>query len=184
MFPPADKYRGKDGKHHLSWRVHILPFVEELKLYQEFRLDQPWDSPHNKKLIAKMPDVYKSRSFDIPLQATIKAGRTTFLAPVGEGTAFGGAASATFGKFRDGTSNTVVLVEVKPERAVPWTAPDDYTFDPKDPAAGLMIRADGRWLCAFADGSVNQLRRDIPPETFLHLFQMSDGHPIDYNKIR
>lgn len=183
-FPPADKFRGKDGKHHLSWRVHILPFAEEVKLYQEFHLDEPWDSPHNKKLIAKMPDIYKSHSFDILAEVPVKPGYTTFLAPVWEKTVFGGPASTKFPKITDGTSNTVLLVEVKPEKAVPWTAPDDYAFDPKDPAAGLMIGADGRWLCGFADGSVNQVRRDIPPETFLHLFQMNDGHVIDFPNIR
>jgi len=183
-FPPADKYRDKDGKHHLSWRVHILPYVEERKLYEEFHLDEPWDSPHNKKLIAKMPHVYESRSFDIPPKAKVKPGHTTFLAPVGENTAFGGAASAKIGDFKDGTSNTVVLVEVKPEKAVPWTAPEDHAFDPKDPAAGLPIGSDGRWLCGFADGSVQQLRGDITPEMFLRLFQISDGQVIDVRKIR
>jgi len=182
--PPADKYRGKDGKHHLSWRVHILPYVEEMKLYDEFHLDEPWDSPHNRKLIAKIPDIYKSRSFDIPAKVKVKPGHTTFLAPVGEKTVFGGPASTKFPQITDGTSNTVLLVEVKPEEAVPWTAADDYAFDPKNPAAGLLIGTDGRWLCAFADGSVGQLRGDIPPETFLHLFQINDGHVIDRRKLR
>ncbi len=183
-FPPIDKFRGQDGKHHLSWRVHILPFVEEIKLYEEFHLDESWDSPHNKKLIAKMPDVYMSRSFEISPKAAVKPGYTTILAPAGEKTAFGGADSPTFSNFTDGTSNTVIVVEVKPEKAVPWTAPDDYAFDPKNPAAGLMVGADGRWLCGFADGSVDQLRGDLPPETFLHLFQINDGHVIDRRKLR
>ncbi|MBC8868865.1 MAG: DUF1559 domain-containing protein [Planctomycetes bacterium] len=183
-FPPVDKYRGEDGKHHLSWRVHILPYVEETKLYNEFHLDEPWDSPHNKKLIAKMPDIYESRSFDIPPKVAVKPGHTTFLAPIGDKTVFGEAASTKFSQIIDGTSNTVVLVEVKPEKAVPWTAPEDYTFDAKNPAEELLIGADGRWLCGFADGSANQLRGDIPPETFLHLFQMNDGQVIDGRKIR
>ena len=184
MFPPADKCRGEDGKYHLSWRVHILPYVGAEELYDEFHLGEPWDSPHNKSLIAKMPDAYKARSFGIPPKVTVKPGHTTFLAPVGEDTVFGGAVSTTFSRVRDGTSNTVVLVEVKPKQAVLWTAPDDYAFDPKDPAAGLKIGADGRWLCGFADGSVQQLLRDIPSETFLRLFQMNDGNPVDFSKIR
>ncbi len=185
VFPPADKYRGEDGKHHLSWRVHILPYIEQGgKLYNEFHLDEPWDSPHNKKLIARVPDIYMTYSLGIPPAVPIELGYTTFLTPVGKDTAFGGAESVTFPKFTDGTSNTVVLVEVKSEKAVPWTAPDDYAFDPKDPAAELLIGVDRRWLCGLADGSIHQLRGDIPPDTFLHLFQMSDGNPIDFNKIR
>jgi hypothetical protein len=183
-FPPADKYRGKDGGHYLSWRVHILPFVDQMKLYDQFHLNEPWDSPHNKKLIAKMPDIYRSDWFGIPLAVAFKPGYTSFLAPVGEDTIFGGAEATTISKIDDGTSNTAVLVEAEPEKAVPWTAPDDCVFDPKDPAAGILIGDDGRWLCAMANGSVHQLRGDIPPKTLLHLFQMSDGQPVDYSTFR
>ncbi len=50
----------KEGKPLLSWRVAILPFIEEDNLYKQFRLDESWDSPHNKKLIAKMPSIFAS----------------------------------------------------------------------------------------------------------------------------
>src|SRR5438093_7201056 len=55
--PPA-ALKNKKGKPLLSWRVALLPFVEEDKLYKEFRLDEPWDSAHNKKLLAKMPKLF------------------------------------------------------------------------------------------------------------------------------
>src|SRR5262245_66309297 len=51
---------GAPGASQLSWRVHILPFIEEEALYKEFHLDEPWDSPHNKALIAKMPAVFRN----------------------------------------------------------------------------------------------------------------------------
>lgn len=55
QYPPA---RGcdKKGKPLLSWRVHILPFLDEQELYEKFKLDEPWDSEHNKKLLAEIPD--------------------------------------------------------------------------------------------------------------------------------
>src|SRR5262245_59728137 len=56
-FPAATAY-AKNGKPLLSWRVAILPYIEEDALYRQFKLDEPWDSPHNKKLIAKMPKIY------------------------------------------------------------------------------------------------------------------------------
>ena len=70
-----DVYRGfpdigrpKDnGSPGLSWRVHILPFIEEAELYEQFRLDEPWDSPHNKKLIAKIPNVFQVANADVGL---------------------------------------------------------------------------------------------------------------------
>ena len=180
-FPPEDKQRDKQGKPRLSWRVHILPFVDESRLYNQFHLDEPWDSQHNKTLIEQMPDVYARSSLD-PTKAKIKPGYTTTLAPVGAKTIFGGAKATRMPQITDGTSNTVALLEVTPKLAVPWTAPDDYSFDPKNPLAGILINVDGKWLCAFADGSVHQLPGKIPAKTALHLFQMNDGNPVTIHR--
>ena len=49
----------KDGKPLLSWRVLILPFLDQQALYDQFHLDEPWDSPHNRTLIAKMPAIFR-----------------------------------------------------------------------------------------------------------------------------
>lgn len=55
---PAD-IRDKDGKPLLSWRVLLLPYLEQDRLFKQFKLDEPWDSEHNLKLLAKMPAVYR-----------------------------------------------------------------------------------------------------------------------------
>src|SRR5207302_1956982 len=55
---PAAAICDKNGKPLLSWRVAILPFIEQDNLYKQFHLDEPWDSDHNKKLLARMPNVY------------------------------------------------------------------------------------------------------------------------------
>jgi hypothetical protein len=180
-FPPAKEFRDASGASKLSWRVHILPFVEQTPLYQQFRLDEAWDSPHNKPLVEKMPDIFKSGS---RAGEIIKPGHTIFLAPTGNGAVFGGSKAAKFQDIQDGTSNTVVLVEVKPELAVPWTAPADYAFDPQSPGSGLQAGSDGRFLAAFADSSVEPLRADAPPEMLLRLFQMNDGEVIARESLR
>ena len=131
-----------------------------------------------------MPDVYKTGSLETQLGHDIKPGYTTFLAPVGDGTVFGGSKPTSFSDIRDGTSNTVVLVEVQPERAVPWTAPEDFVFDSNAPANGLQIGTDGRFLTALADGSVQELRGDLTAAPLLHLFQMNDGQVIDWQQIK
>lgn len=174
MFPPRNEVRNEEGKTGLSWRVHLLPFVEQKKLYEKFHLDEPWDSPHNKALIAEMPKVYQGGEFGLA------PGYTTFQVPVGEGTAFGGPKACRMNLITDGTSNTIALVQVKPERAVPWTAPQDYTFDPKDPAEGLAVDGEGLFLSAMFDGSVRRTVATIKPEMLLRMFQKSDGKTVEW----
>ena len=57
---PAAAICDRDGKPLLSWRVSLLPWLDEGELYEQFRRDEPWDSEHNLKLLARMPDVFKS----------------------------------------------------------------------------------------------------------------------------
>ncbi len=174
QFPPHEA----SGDSRLSWRVHILPFVGQQELYEQFALDEPWDSDHNKRLIAKMPAIYESQWLGI------EPGHTTFLAPVGEDTIFGGEKAAKFSNIIDGTSNTAILVEVKPSLSVPWTAPQDYVFDSKAPGDGLRTGTDGRFLEANADGSVNMYRADVGAKMLLLLFQKGDRTPIDVTKFQ
>lgn len=174
-FPPADKQRGKDGKPRLSWRVYLLPYLEQRALYDQFHLDEPWDSPHNKTLIEKMPEVYASSS---QARSSLKPGYTTLQVPIGAKTIFGGDKATKFSQITDGTSYTIALIEVTPKKAVPWTSPEDFAFDPKNPLAGIQVGKDGIWQCAFADGSVHYLHGELSPKTVLHLFQMNDGNVV------
>src|SRR5690606_26181785 len=122
-----------DGKPLLSWRVHLLPFLEEQELYEQFHLDEPWDSTHNKQLISKMPSVFLCPSSGLKPQN----GKTTYLAPVGEGLLFDGTDEGTrFRTITDGTSNTVAILDMGDDRAVVWTQPADWEYD-QDPLAGI-----------------------------------------------
>ncbi|MCR9292787.1 MAG: DUF1559 domain-containing protein [bacterium] len=181
--PPNQKGRGEDGSSWLSWRVHILPYLGEVELYQKFALDEPWDSEHNIQLLEEMPDVFKSYPSELLVPANHRPGFTSFLAPKGDKTIFGATSVVTLGKITDGTSNTLFFVDVKPELAVPWTAPQDYEFDPEAPAAGLQVDEAGVFVAGMADGSVHALPADLPAETLLHLFQMNDGHVVDWQQM-
>src|SRR5207248_4615898 len=105
----------KDGKALYSWRVLLLPFMEEKELYEQFRLDEPWDSPHNRPLLARMPLVYgpfKSGAVGEPYA-------TFYQVFTGEGTAFEGKEGLRVPEdFPNGTSETFLIVEAG--RAVPW----------------------------------------------------------------
>jgi RNA polymerase sigma factor (sigma-70 family) len=55
---PMPTIVGKNGRALLSWRVELLPFMGEAELYNQFKRDEAWDSPHNRKLLSKMPALY------------------------------------------------------------------------------------------------------------------------------
>jgi hypothetical protein len=177
-FPPTFSV-GEGGKPLLSWRVQILPMIEQQSLYEEFKLEEPWDSEHNKKLIAKMPPVFRAATSKSP------AGTTVYLTPRGERTIFPGAdRDGVVGKIRmahirDGTSNTIMVVEAADESAVPWTKPDDFEYDVKAPAKGLIGQHKDGFLACFGDGSVQFLRAKLDAEMLNNLFDRADGNVVD-----
>jgi len=171
-FPAAASY-APDGKPLLSWRVHILPYLEQTKLYEQFRLNEPWDSPHNRALIEKMPPVYRSAGFRIK-----EKGLTTYLAPVAKETVFPpGGKGVEIRDISDGTSNTIMIVEADDQHAVVWTRPDDLAVDRKDPAKGLGGTYAGGFLAAFCDGSVRFMAATLPREHVWAFLTRSGGEP-------
>jgi hypothetical protein len=182
--PAQPRPGAKDGKP-LSWRVAILPFIEQDELYRQFHLDEPWDSEHNKKLIAKMPAIFRAPG------SKAKEGHTTYLFPVGKGAAFPSADAKQRipASFPDGLSNTILIVDAADDAAVPWTKPDDLKYDPKDPLKGLAFRNDKEFMAAFADGSIHAVNKSADKTQITYLFDPADGMPIslpdkDFRAIR
>ena len=170
-FPPSARYDGE--KPVLSWRVYVLPFLDQKELYEQFRLDEPWDSEHNKTLIEKMPPVFAGSDPELRRQ-----GKTTVLAPLGEGTIFSGERGVAIREITDGTSNTILLVSVPREQAVIWTKPDDFEVDFEKPLAGLVGEGDEGFLALRADGSVQFISRKVDAETLRRLLIRNDGQPV------
>ncbi len=165
---PARAVFDKDGKPLLSWRVHILPDLGRGDLYNQFHLDEPWDSPNNKKLIDQMPAVFRSVASKAP------ANTTTYLVPVGPDTLFEGNKGRSIREIADGTSNTIMLLEVNGDQAVIWTEPDDFEYDQETPMRNLVGPSPDGFLAAFADGSVEFIWSSIEP-TVLKAFFTPDG---------
>ena len=173
-FPPAAS-RSKDGKPLLSWRVHLLPFLGQQALYDQFKLDEPWDGPNNRPLATTLPKVYLSPS----ALELAKEGKTRYVAPTGKKSIFESPQGTPIVNVLDGTSNTVLVLETIPAKAVVWTKPDDWDFDANDPGKGIVDEQHDGWLSLFADGSVRLLPKKLDKQNFRRLLQMNDGEIID-----
>lgn len=168
-------------KSGLSWRVHILPFIGFPDLYQEFKLDEAWDSPHNIKLLPKMPAIYRPVS-DMNENVELAPYHTTYVAPIGSKTVFGQNEPIHFRDITDGTSNTIAFVELKPEHAIPWTSPEEYPYDETNPTAKLRDY-NGKTVIALFDGAVLNLKLSLPNETWLALFTRNGGEVVELVKL-
>lgn len=181
---PPQASTDKDGKPLLSWRVMVLPYIEQQALFNEFHLDEPWDSEHNKTLIAKMPPIYKS-----PASVAGGEGKTVYLGvsgdkgalPASKKPSLGPGDGLGFASFTDGLSNTIAVVEAGDESAVVWTKPDDLVPDEKDPLKGLLGLYPGGLNVGICDGSVRFIRESIDPTMLMHLFQRNDGNAVDFD---
>ena len=175
---PAQANLSPDAKPLLSWRVHILPFIEESTLYSQFHLDEPWDSEHNRTLIARMPEIY----LDPSSKLAPTDGRTHYLGVEGEGRFFEGGAKdgRAMMSIRDGTSNTIAVVQVDDSRTVEWTRPDDWELGPDESAAGLgRLHAGGVFLAGFCDGHVSAVMESIDPHELKALLTVAGGEVVN-----
>jgi hypothetical protein len=178
FFPPIT---GGDG---LSWRVHILPFLEEQELYGQFHLDEPWDSPHNLSLVNRMPDVFKNPNHQLP------PGKTVYLIPTTPKTAnpnaphaalIQGQRGSTLSDFRDGLSNTILLLEADPDAAAIWTDPNgDWMYDPANPLRSLGHARPRVILVGFADGVVQAINNKLSPPDMNGLITRDGGDTANY----
>jgi prepilin-type processing-associated H-X9-DG protein len=152
----------KDGKPLYSWRVVLLPYMDDVELaFDRFRLDEPWDSPNNSKLLENAPHCFVTSFDDGP-------GMTRYQVLVGPGTAFGLPGqnwTLPNADLQDGMPGPLLVVEAN--QPVPWSKPADLVYDPNKPMAGFstlfsepvhfLCREIGRtpgFNALFADGSV------------------------------
>ena len=178
-FPPA-YIVGSDGERSHSWRVLLLPFLGQEELYGQYKFDDPWNSPHNRSFATKIPEVYTCA-------AAGGADRcfTPYLAVVGRATAWPEQYASKIGDFRDGTSNTIQLVECAASDVV-WTEPRDMThqeamkFD--QPGSGRIPSSphksgDG-FQALMGDGTVRWINTLISRDLLRSLLSVNGGAPL------
>jgi hypothetical protein len=176
-FPPA-VLKGPDGKTPYSWRVALLPYLDEESLFKQYNFNEPWDSAENRRVLEKMPAVFRHPDDTRPDHFT------AYFVPVGSDTIFppGGAGTKVL-EVTDGTSNTLLTVEAK--RPVPWTKPEDIDVPPAgDPS---VPRLGGFWspgfYAGFADGSVRFLSQAIAPSVLRAILSRNGGEVISADAL-
>jgi hypothetical protein len=179
----------KDGKPLLSWRVRLLPYLEGdgekltppgpsrpapyVFLYKQFKLNEPWDSKHNRTLLAKMPLAFAS-----PRVKVKRDGYTVYQVFSGPGALFDkGKTKYKFDNIPDGSSNTLFAVETS--MAVPWTKPADIPFDKGKAVPDFGKPYGGKPLGARMDGAIRVLNLNkIRPETLKNAIIPDDGNVL------
>jgi Protein of unknown function (DUF1559) len=159
-FPPSAVY-SPDGRPLYSWRVLILPYLDQKDLYDEFNLNEAWDSPQNRKLLVRRPGVYDPVGIDVERSLTYSQ---VF---VGEGAAFEGRQGMPLADFPDGPERTLLVVEASVP--VPWTSPIDLPYRPATqlpPLGGVFKGRSGVFGYGAVDGCnvvfANAMARFIP----------------------
>ncbi|MBI3410826.1 MAG: TIGR03067 domain-containing protein [Planctomycetes bacterium] len=165
IYPTAAIY-SKDGKPLLSWRVALLKRMDEDDLLKEFKIDEPWDSAHNKQLIKKMPKIYA-----LPGVETKELGMTFFQVFTGKGTIFEGKEGLKFTDHLKGDGPNFMIVEAG--EGVVWTKPDDLAYDPQKPLPKLGRLSDEGFLAAmtFLGDRVQFIPRSTPEKKLRSMIQ-------------
>lgn len=178
---PAACVTDEDGKPMHSWRVIVLQFMDDpqaKELYKQYDFSQPWNSPQNLAVAERMPPVYRN-----PFRRDSKA-TTGYMVIAGSGAVFEPEKQTRFSDVIDGTSNTIMVVEVVNSNTL-WTEPKDLDYKTMPLAINATkngncissTHPDGAFV-ALADGSAGLLRNDLPIDTLRLLIERNDGQSV------
>ena len=174
----------KDGNRLLSWRVLILPYLDQKNLYKQFHLNEPWDSEHNLKVAATVPFPYASAENLTQKVNGVSLPLTQMVAPLTKDSAFGRPGGPMrFRNFMDGTSNTIWFVETTPQNAVPWTKPVDLPIDTAKPTKSIAGDNDG-FFYSRVDGSVGYVSSETSDKVINALITIDGGEVIDNDDVK
>jgi hypothetical protein len=176
-YPPA-YVAGPDGQPMHSWRVLILPFLEQGELYKLYNFAEPWNGPNNRKLASRIRHSYLRSGLESDQVHT-----TSFVAVVGPQTAWPGAKSIANKDLGDGAHDTLLVVEV-PDGQFRWMEPKDLNFSEMSfriddsSKRGLGSRLGGARVVS-ADGTVRTLPDDFDPNTLKAMLTANGGERVD-----
>ena len=163
-----------------SWRVLILPYIEQTALYAQYRFDEPWDGPHNRQLADQIVPV-----FHCPSSASKDRTETNYVAVVSPNTIWPPGGTARRADVTDGPGQTILLVEVE-NSGIHWMEPRDLDWAAMsaniNPRAGLGISSSHRRAAhvALADGRVRALSDDTTPQQLQAWITIDGGETIPF----
>ena len=188
-FPPAF-VADKHGKPMHSWRVLILPYIEQADLYNQYRLDEPWNGPHNRALASRMPRVYCC-----PTEHGPDFSETSYAMLVGPHAFSDGPSPRHIGNIKDGLSNTIMVAECA-GAGINWLDPrdlktDEMTFhvkalggDARPGKSDISSDHSGMAFAVFCDGSVRPLSSSLNPKVLEALTTIDGGESINMDDLR
>ena len=175
QFPPDNVSSFLDGNNqpYLSWRVYLLPYLGYGDLFQEFHLDEPWNSPNNLPLLSQMPDIFRSR--DLPANST-----STGFQRIDSSDAYhiDGSGGPKLSWNTDGLNTTILVLETSANNAVPWTAPNDAPYSPTNPLSVIGQTPSDFTLVSMADGTIHHMNPNISATDFRALVTWQGGESI------
>ena len=163
------------GNPRTSWRLALLPYLEEGKLHDQYASDDRWDSPRNQHVLSQMPSYYVFHGEHHP-GVTV----TNYLAVVGGETAWPGAATLSRDDVTDGLSRTILIVE-NHGAAIQWLEPRDLLFDRMSFEIGSPAGLSSKYLdpaVAMLDGSTRQVGAEVTPEALRAVLTASGGENV------
>lgn len=197
--PPAVVV-GPDKKPWHSWRVMLLPFLDAADVYNQYKWDEPWDGPNNKKLLSRMPAIYAD-----PVYGENKEHLTHYVAITGDDAAFSSDPiefdgeefnpvhfpGRSFREFTDGLSNTLMIGPVGPDRKIPWMKPEDIVVGDDFPELGkkgsfalpYKTERGDAGLFARGDGSVTTILEGVDMDLFRALVTIHGGEIVDWSEV-
>ncbi|QDV54952.1 DUF1559 domain-containing protein [Rosistilla oblonga] len=159
-----------------SWRTLILPFLEQKALYDQIDLNKPWDDPANQQVASSVLEVFGCPSASDP---TV----TGYVAVVDPSGVMTGPVGTSFQEITDGSSNTLLFVEVGPDHAVPWMSPQDIDLPTFESFAGQERHATnhpGGTHITIADGSIRFFPNTIDASTRRGLVTKAGGEQLQF----
>jgi prepilin-type processing-associated H-X9-DG protein len=187
-FPPAF-IPDKNGKPKHSWRVLILPFLDEVGLYKQYRFDEPWNGPHNKELAARMPAVYRC-----PSEAPPGTSYTSYAMIVGPHAISDGPTPRKRDDVKDGISNTIMVAECA-GADINWLEPRDVNAasirslwtlgdEGMKPPSGISSYHSGMANVLFCDGTVRAIRSSVDEKLLRAMLTIDGGEPVNVDDLR